>query len=55
MLRYKQIEEKIIYLWKLGICIRVGHAYAEYAVHADYAHMREYADADENIIHIIQI
>ena len=36
---------------------RVGHAYAEYAVHADYAHMREYADADadENLIHIIHI
>ena len=40
-------------LW--GDMSRVGHAYAEYAVHADYAHMREYADADENIIHIIQI
>ena len=24
----------------------------EYAVHADYAHIREYADADENLIHI---
>ena len=24
----------------------------EYAVHADDAHMREYADADENLIHI---
>ena len=34
---------------------RAGHAYAEYAVHADYAHMREYADADENLIHIIHI
>ena len=36
---------------------RVGHAYAEYAVHADYAHMREYAgaDADESLIHIIHI
>ena len=31
---------------------RVGHAYAEYA---DYAHMREYADTDENLIHIIHI
>ena len=27
----------------------------EYAVHADYAHIREYADADENLIHIIHI
>ena len=27
----------------------------EYAVHADYAHIRDYADADENIIHIIHI
>ena len=24
----------------------------EYALHADDAHMREYADADENLIHI---
>ena len=31
--------------------------HAEDAVHADYAHMREYADADadENLIHIIHI
>ena len=28
----------IIYLE--GVSPRVGHAYAEYAVHADYAHMR---------------
>ena len=34
---------------------RVGHAYAEYAAHADYAQMREYADADGNLIHIIHI
>ena len=34
---------------------RVGHAYAEYAVHADFAHMREYAYGDENLIHIIDI
>ena len=34
---------------------RVGHAYAEYAVHADYAHMYKYADADENLINIIHI
>ena len=27
----------------------------EYAVHADYAHIREYVDADENLIHIIHI
>ena len=27
----------------------------EYAVHADYAHICEYADADENLIHIIHI
>ena len=27
----------------------------EYAVLADYAHLREYADADENLIHINQI
>ena len=24
----------------------------EYAVHADYEHIREYADGDENLIHI---
>ena len=24
----------------------------EYAVHADYAHLKEYADADENLIRI---
>ena len=28
---------------RLAIATRVGHAYAEHAVHADYAHMREYA------------
>ena len=55
MLRYKQIEEKIIYLWKLGICIRVGHAYAEYAVYADYAHMRNMRMRMKNLIHIIHI
>ena len=27
----------------------------EYAVHADYAHMHKYADADENLIHMNQI
>ena len=27
----------------------------EYGAHADYAHMREYADADENLIHMNQI
>ena len=27
----------------------------EYVVHADYAHVREYANADENLIHIIHI
>ena len=31
---------------------RVGHAYAEYAVHADYAHMRMRM---KNLIHIIHI
>ena len=35
--------------------IRVGHAYAEYAVHADCVHMHEYAYADENLIHIIHV
>ena len=41
----------------MSIEIRDGHAYAEYTVYADYAHMREYADADagENLIHIIHI
>ena len=43
----------VTYGWPCVIRI----AYAEYAVHADCAHMREYADADadENIIHIIHI
>ena len=27
----------------------------EYAVHADYVHICEYANADENLIHIIHI
>ena len=27
----------------------------EYAFHADYAHICKYADADENLIHIIHI
>ena len=51
----------LLHLIKVAIssCIqnRVGHGYAEYAVHADYAHMRKYADADEdeNLIHIIHI
>ena len=38
-----------------AIPTRDGHA--DYAVHADYAHIREYADApaDENLIHIIHI
>ena len=37
----------------LGMAMRMQ----KYAVHADYAHMREYADADagENLIHIIHI
>ena len=41
----------VTYGWPCVIRI----AYAEYAVHADCAHMREYADADENLIHIIHI
>ena len=28
---------------RLAIATRVGHAYAEHAVHADYVQMREYA------------
>ena len=31
-------------VFQLGMAMRMR----EYAVHADYAHMREYADADEN-------
>ena len=34
---------------------RVGHAYAEYAVHADYAHMRNMRMRMKNLIHIIHI
>ena len=32
----------------LGMALRMQ----EYAVHADYAHMRDYADVDENLIQI---
>ena len=35
----------------LGMATRMR----EFAVHADQAHIREYADADENLIHIIRI
>ena len=35
------------HLVDVTVAARVGHAYAEYAVHADCANMREYADADE--------
>ena len=47
----------VAYGWPCVIRI----AYAEYAVHADCAHMREYADADadadadENLLHTIHI
>ena len=48
---------KLLTTWQAycGKHTRVGHAYAEYAVHADYAHMRKYADADVNLIHINHI
>ena len=36
----------------IWVNIRIGHAHAKYAVHADYAHMRDYTEADENLIHI---
>ena len=41
----------------VGIYIRVGHAYAEYANDADYAHMRimRMRMRIENLIHIIHI
>ena len=35
----------------LGMAMRLQ----EYAVHADYAHFRKYADADENLIHLVHI
>ena len=35
----------------LGMAMRMR----EYAVHEDYAHIRGYADADENLIHITHI
>ena len=35
----------------LGIFMRMR----EYAIHADYAHIRKDAEADENLIHIIHI
>ena len=39
--------------WELGMAIQLR----EYALHADYAHMRKYADADayENLIPINHI
>ena len=39
----------------MGPPIRVGHSYAEYAVHADYAHMQNMRMRMKNLIHIIQI
>ena len=39
----------------LQLLLAMRIAYAEYAVHADYAHMRKYADADVNLIHINHI
>ena len=41
----------------LGVGTRVGHAYAEYANDADYAHMRNMRMRMriENLIHIIHI
>ena len=36
---------------QLGMAMRMR----EYAVHADYAHIREYADVVENLIYIIHI
>ena len=40
-----------------GLATRVGHAYAEYANDADYAHMRNMRMRMriENLIHIIHI
>ena len=40
-----------------GVRIRAGHAYAEYANDADYAHMRimQMRMRIENLIHIIHI
>ena len=37
--------------YELGMAMRMQ----EYAVHADYAHICKYVDADENLIHIIHI
>ena len=34
---------------------RVGHVFAEYAVHADYVHMRDMRMRMKNLIHIIHI
>ena len=35
--------------------VKMAMQMREYAAHADYAHICEYADADENLIHIIHI
>ena len=40
-----------ICLCLLGMAMRMR----ESAVHADYAHIREYADADDNLIHVIHM
>ena len=47
----------IIYNEEMRVNIRVGHAYAEYANDADYAHMRNMRMRMriENLIHIIHI
>ena len=40
--------------WPQGKPLEMATQMREYAVHADYAHICEYAGADENIIHIIR-
>ena len=40
---------------KIGVGNWVGHVFAEYAVHADYAHMRDMRMRMKNLIHIIHI
>ena len=40
-----------MFVSELGMAMRMR----KYAVHADYAHIPEYADADENLINIMHI
>ena len=46
---------KLIHSGSMVLVLGMARRMREYAVHADYAHICEYANADENLIHIIHI